>query len=59
MPKDHVPYAGSIDARTGNLVSDHLCAQLCGLDVFEGATKRTNGSSHSADNINFAAHSHS
>jgi hypothetical protein len=34
----------------------HLCAQLCGRNVFQAATKCTNGGAHTADNDYFTAH---
>jgi hypothetical protein len=34
----------------------HLGAQFCGGNVFQAATKRSNGSANTADHYDFTAH---
>ena len=56
MPKHHMANVFAIGVGTLECFAYDLCAQLCGGNIFQTATKCANGGAHSADNDYFTAH---
>ena len=56
MAKHHMANVFAIGVGALECFAYHLCAQLCGGNIFQATSKGTNGGAHCADNDYFTAH---